>query len=202
MFKAIFRDMDLYKGIILAAVAMIPAAGWWAWSLQQRIQAGEIAVRRAEGRSGLLQQIGTMQRDVEEVHRNKRQGIAGDYRTFFQSQIFKSSQTPLSASDFTISTEQDRKVSSLRAIDSEVTIEFKRNGKDQYALPRDYINALLYNFENASKMWRLRHVRIRNENTERLVSQKRPPPPEFGDQWLVERLVFARRSPDPSARAR
>ena len=199
MFKAIFRDMDLYKGIILASVALLPAVGWWAWSLQERISAGNIAVRKAQGRGGLLQQIGLLQRDMEEVHANKVGGITSDFRTFFQSQIFASSKNPLGSTDFTISTEQNRKVSSLRAIDSEVTIEFKKNGKDPYALPRDYINALLYNFENASKVWRLRHVRIRNESTERLVSQRRPPPPEFGDQWLLEKLVFARRSPDPTA---
>ncbi len=154
----------------------------------------------AERRDGLLHQIGSLQREVEEVQENKLQtgntGQGGGHRRFFQGQIFDSSPTPMRTNDFTIGTEQDRRVSQLRAIDSEVTIEFKRDGKEPYALPRDYITALLHNFENFSQVWKLRNLRIKNEEAQRLVGQKKAPPPELVDRWLVERLVMARRRPD------
>ena len=199
MFKAIFRDMDLYKGIILASLVLLPAAGGWAWWVVGRIEAGEQARMSAERRDGLLHQIGSLQREVEEVQESKIQtggGPGGGHRRVFQGQIFDSSPTPMRTSDFTIGTEQDRRVSQLRAIDSEVTIEFKRDGKEPYALPRDYITALLHNFENFSQVWKLRNLRIRNEEAQRLVGQKKAPPPELVDRWLVERLVMARRRPD------
>lgn len=199
MLKNAFRDMDLYKGIIFASLILLPAAGWWAWSLDNRIRAGERAIATAE--TTLLREIGSLQTEVEEVQRNKLPGGGisgtGDHRVFFQNQIRGSSTTPLSSSDFTITPETEVTVRRLNAVDSEVTIEFARSGREDYALPRDYIMALLFNIESAPpQVWKLRHVRLRNEDTQRLVTQKQPPPPEIGDTWLVDGLKYARRSPD------
>lgn len=198
--RAVFRDMDLYKGIILASLVLLPAAGWWAWSLDSRIRLGEQAIRAAE--TSVLQAIGSLQAEVEEVQRNKLPGGGigtgtGDHRVFFANQIRGSSSSPLSSNDFRITPENDLRVPRLNAIDSEVTIEFKRSGKDDYALPRDYIMALLFNIESAQpQIWKLRHIKLRNEETQRLVSQKQAPPPEIGDMWLVDGLKYVRRSPD------
>ena len=57
--------------------------------------------------------------------------------------------------------------------------------------------ALLYNIESAQpQVWKLRQVRLRNEDSQRLVAQKQAPPPEIGDTWLLGQLKYARRSPD------
>ncbi len=197
MFKVLFRDMDLYKGIILASLVLLPAAGWWAWSLQTSIEKGELARVEAEKPGGLLQSIGSLQRDIEEVKVNLQRGVGGDHRTFFQTRIIKSSPTPLSDDDYVIGVEVDRSLRSLNAIDSEVSIEFKRRGREAFALPRDYINALLYNFENPPSIWKLRYLKLTNDDTKRSGGRRGlAPPPELADSWLLDRLVYARRRPD------
>ncbi len=197
MFKVLFREMDLYKGIILASLVLLPAAGWWAWSLQTSIEKGELAIRQAEGSGGLLQSIGGRQKEIEEVKANQRTVGTSDHRTFFQTRIIKSSPTPLSDDDYVIGVEVDRSLRSLNAIDSEVSIEFKRRGREAFALPRDYINALLFNFENPPSIWKLRYLKLTNEDIKGLGGRRGlAPPPELADSWLLDRLVYARRRPD------
>jgi len=41
---SLFRNMDAYKAVVVASLVLTPAAGWWAWSLNQDIALAQKAV--------------------------------------------------------------------------------------------------------------------------------------------------------------
>ena len=48
------KTMDLYKGIILMSVLLLPAGGWWVSKLQTEIEQCEDALYQATKNGGML----------------------------------------------------------------------------------------------------------------------------------------------------
>ncbi len=195
--KKIFADMDLYKGIILFAILAIPAAGIFAYMTNERLVNAKKAMADAKKSRGVVEQIGEGQNKLEQIKKNSSRGSAGDqYRLYFERQITASATQGLKRSDFQISNETSRKVAKLRAEDVEVTVSFRKDGKDEFPLPRTFINTVLRRCEgNSNGVWKVRQLKMRNKEVLETARGKKAPPRTVADNWVVDKLIFARRQP-------
>jgi len=195
--KNLFAEMDLYKGIILFSFLAIPAACYFAYSSQKNLETAQKAVRDATKRGGILENIGEYSNRLHTIQNAQRNNGGDQYRLFFERQILASAKDGIKRQDFTISNEQVRKVAKLRAEDREVSISFRRNNKDEFPLPRSYINQVLLRSEAQSRgVWKLRQLKIRNKEVLETSRGKKAPPRTVADEWVVDRMVFARRQPE------
>jgi hypothetical protein len=191
----LFKDMDLYKGIILLSIILIPAAcGFVVWVDGQIEEANE-ALAAAVRTNGELEQIGQARKELETVRENTDRTDGSDsHRLYFERSIMSAAKSGLKAEDFAISNEASR-AAGRSSQDQEVTITFRRDGKD-VPWPRDFISAALFNSEVRAKgVWRLRSLKIRNDEIRELGAGKKTPPKTVADTWRIEKLVFARREP-------
>lgn len=199
------RTMDLYKVIILLALLLLPAAGGWVWWLHNQIALTQRALLEATRPGGLIQEIGSLQKQMQTVVDNhSRVQLAQSHNEYFEGVLYGSAKGgSVSRDDFTISRAVEQKASigrDQRVVDYEVDITFGKQGagRTDYPLPRDYIFAALYNGER--QIWKLRSLEIVNATNERDLSGRKTPPPELEDKWIVRRLKFVRRTPAKDSR--
>lgn len=189
--------MDLYKGIILASLLLLPAAGGWGWWLQGRIDEAKKALGEAPR---LIEEIGSLQKQMETVVTNDtRAQQAQNASEYFERQLMASARGGgISRDDFSFSppTEQPSTIGrGQRVNDIEVDILFGKpgSGRTDFKLTRDYLFAVLFNSEQ--QIWKLRSLEIVNATDERRLSTFQTPPLELADEWIVKKMKFARRTP-------
>ena len=73
--KALFKDMDLYKGIILGCLVLIPVAAYFVYWVEGEIEIARRAIAAAERRGGDLTQIGQLRNDLETMSRLRDSSI-------------------------------------------------------------------------------------------------------------------------------
>ncbi|MCK5942944.1 MAG: hypothetical protein KAI24_13285 [Planctomycetes bacterium] len=197
------KDMDLYKGIILLSVVLLPLGGWWISSLDEQIVQCEAALRTATKPGGYLEEIGKLQKQIEIVAQNRRSVSIEDPRTYFEGQILAVSPD-LKPDDFSPKApKQDKEtVGRQKVTDHVVEIDWGR-GSDRKEFKMDFVYAVLFNCESGASaggasdgppsVWRLRTLKLTNSSAERL--RQKTPPPELEDRWHIEQMAFARREP-------
>jgi hypothetical protein len=196
------KQFDLYKWIIIVSLVAMPAVGGWLYWLQQQIDDGERAIANAtRPRTGELQTIGRLLQEIENQARSAGNVSAEDPGIYFDKQIRAASQGTLARNDYKIDPVSAQPHRDTNSIDRLYKIEFKRDNK-AFALGRDLLQAVLFMIEANSPAWRLRSLAMRNDTTKEMRSRGTQPPPEIEDNWLVEKMEFARREPDKSAAAR
>lgn len=193
-----FRNLDLYKVIILASIVLIPAALGFVYWVEGRLEVAQLALRDAEKRNGEIERIGALQRKLESVEKTASHvALRGeDHSLFFEQMISTSSGGTLKSTDFDIGPEQTVTVSALQAQDQEVKIAFRQQNQPM-KLPRDFIHALVFNVEsNGTQIWKLRQLEMRNLAV-KASSGGRAQAPEktIADDWELRQLTFARREP-------
>jgi hypothetical protein len=193
-----FRNLDLYKIIILLSIVLLPVAGFFAWWANDRLDLAQRSILEATKQGGLLEKIGQTQAQLQTIKENNRQGGTGpgsQHLLYFDRQIMKSAAGGLSSQDFQIGDEAQLTVSKPRATDFEVKIDFKRENKPLF-LRREFIDAMLWNCEASSAgVWKLRALSLKNKDALE-AGRKKPPPRTVEDEWRIDKLVFARREPD------
>jgi hypothetical protein len=204
----LFREMDLYKGIVLASLVLLPAAGFWVWSLDKQIQKVRSAVAEATRAGGLLEEIGTLQKKVDNVVANTSSDGVEQANTYFASQIMLTSGgVGLSENSFKflpVKTETTKLSETQSATDHIVTIDFQRD----LVLTREWVQAMLFNCESGARgagssaararqsIWKLRKFQMTNAGGgAKEFESKATPPPELEDKWIIRTLEFARREP-------
>lgn len=198
--KKLFQEMDLYKVIIILCALSLPLTGWWIYSLSNKIEAGRTSLARATRQgggkdSGDLEAIGTLMQQVEKIRTKQSDTGADAHRVHFQRQILSTEAKGLKTDDFIIGEIREVSLSSEKAKDQEVAITFKKDGAaEKAALPREFLNAMLYNCEFQS-IWKVRKFKISNKDTGPLYRSQKPPPPESGDEWFLDSLSFSKRVP-------
>ena len=204
-----FKDLDLYKGVILASLILLPGAGWMIHKRQQQIDAAQVKLRAAKREGGHLTEIGEMIQQIQTVENNRITGSgAGQYSVYFEDQVLAADRTKtFKSSDITISQAKQRNGvtgSKQRANDFAVTIDFKTDFKATW----EFLFAVLYNCESGARLagqesqqsmasiWKLSKLDIRNASFEEVRNGATPPLP-FQDAWIVRKngLEFARREP-------
>ncbi len=204
MLKRLLARLDLYKVLIFGCAVALPVLGWWIYSLQGRIAKGRSALNAAtrQGRTraeGELEAIGLYIKQIENLLKSGRpnEDIAEGHRVYFQKQITNTG-VDIRLDDFSIGEIETVPVAREKAIDQQVVVRFTRDGRDNTPLTRDFLNAVLFNCESQGP-WKLRQLKLRNKEVKDFVSAAKVPPPETGDEWILERMMFARRIPDPKA---
>jgi len=194
----LFATMDLYKAIILGCVVLLPVAGAWAYYEHEQLQAGQTAVGRALSD---IERIALLKKQVEEqVLNDRRTAGTEDPHVYFERVVTESVDTakgvPLKRNDYQINpnetsgeTRPARGAKRIYFTDLEVKLDFRRNGKEQFPLKRDFLNAVAFNAESQQQRWKLRNVTLRSATILGLSGSK-PPPAEIDDEWLVSDLTF------------
>jgi hypothetical protein len=209
----LFKSMDLYKGVILASIALLPAAGWWINKNQQGIEAANRAITEAIRPNGTLQRIAELQRKVELVANSSvgSSSATAEPEVYFQSQIYRSAKNgQLAKEDFNPSPARPEVAftgsSKQRATDYVVKIDFVKQGGKDLKVPRDFLFAVLFNCESGAStggagalpsVWKLRSLKVQN-GTEQLAAAlptRKTPPGELEDLWIIKDMQFARREP-------
>lgn len=195
------KDLDVYKLIIFASIVLIPAAGVFAYWQHQRLGEAEAAMRTATKRNGLLEQIGLLSKEIDTIKSSTRKGASNTgYRQYFENRILQSvTGGGLRPTDLLIGNEEATVVRKPRSVDYSVKIDFKRDSKP-LPLSREILYAILLNCEAYLKgVWKLRELEIVNVEAKG-TNGKKPPPKTVADNWIVSKMLFARREPDTSTR--
>ena len=201
------REMDLYKAIVLLSVVLLPLGAWLIKGLNEEIAACRRTIVDATKPSGILEQIGSLQRKVEVVVQNRQSTTDAITApgTYFEGQILAASAGGgIKVSDF-----QPREPKGERA-----TLPSKQNVEDfvvdidwvrrDMVVPLDFVFAVLFNCESGARaagdaaqqsVWKLRTLQIVNATNDALLNRHLTPPPELEDKWTIREMRFARREP-------
>jgi hypothetical protein len=189
-----FRELDLYKVIILVSLLLLPVAVGFVYWVDGQLATARAAIDAAERpNSGELEKIGLLQRQLQTVAQNAAavRTSGGSAAVFFQNQITTSSSGTVGSNDYEVSPEARSAVPQRRdAQDQVVTISFNK----ALALTRGFVHALIFNVESSgAQVWKLRQLNMRNAALAKLRNQA--PPKTVADDWEVVALKFARREP-------
>lgn len=202
-----FRNMDLYKGLILACLLLLPVGGYWVYTLDKHIDECHRAIAAATRKDGVLEEIGQLERKMDLIKSNRSLlDSLKDPGFYFDKQIRLSDKSgTLSSEDFSVPPIKDvpgRLNKQQKYIDKEQDIVFgkKGTGINDRTFGRDFIWALLYNCESGAgagtSIWKLRKLDIQNATDDKKLAAYRTPLPELEDKWIIRDLKFARRQPD------
>lgn len=202
------RNMDLYKGIVLLSLVLLPVGGWLVKRQNEDILACERAINEATRPGGLIEEIGKLQRKVEVVVQNKRSmsDAIKDPSSYFQDQILAAGGANLKTNDFqplppTTDVGFAPKGSKQKNTDHVVEIKWTR---DEMVVPMDFVYAVTFNCESGARaaaeqvqqsVWKLRELKLENAQDTRSLMAYKTPPQELPDRWLIKGMKFARREP-------
>lgn len=201
------REMDLYRALILICLLAMPVCGWWCYQTDLQIKDCEKAIQEATRSGGVLEQIGALQKKVEQVVLNKvtTSDATKQPRLYIEQQMMAAASQSLAPTDFSITDPKEETAqtgSKQKAVDYVAEVTWKR--KD-LSLSLAFIYAVLFNVESGARLgseqvglqsiWKLRQLSIVNATNERLATSLEVPPPELEDKWLIKTLTFARREP-------
>ena len=201
------KTMDLYKGIILMSVLLLPAGAWWVNDLQKKIESCEASLRDSTRAGGWLEEIGSLQKKIEMVAQNSRTTSRAieNPAVYFQGQIMSVSSN-IRANDFNPgkSKPENTTVGKQKVTDHVVDIKWGTSS-NKTKVRMDFIYAVLFNCESGARkgveatgspsVWRLRDVHVQNASADGWLSRKRTPEPEMEDAWYIKKMKFARREP-------
>jgi hypothetical protein len=210
------KEMDLYKGIVLLSVILLPIGAYYLSGLDKQLDDCRLALRNATKKGGYLEEIGRLQKKIETVALNdgSTKGAVENSKVYFETQIGLASNGKLSANAYRIVTPQPRTLKILKSKQSvtehKVKIEWGRPGQSGAdRLPKfkmDFIYAMLFNCESGAtdtrnsagglSVWRLKDLHLKNATMSGKNTRKGGvPDPELDDSWSIQTMVFARREP-------
>ncbi|MCB9879124.1 MAG: hypothetical protein H6835_16130 [Planctomycetes bacterium] len=203
---SLLRDMDLYKGIVLVSLLLLPAGWYWSNHLTKQIELCEKSIRESTRQGGYLEQIGKMQKQIELIAQNQltTSDSIKEPRTYFEGQIMTSAKG-LATNDFTTDgpkQEPSGMAGKGQADDYVMSIEWGKTLK----VDMEFVYAVIFNCESGARradaggqappsVWRLRNLSLVNASIERNTIGRNAPPPELGDEWHIADMKFARREP-------
>ncbi len=194
------KNLDLERAIILVSLLLMPVAGGWAYYLNNQIDAGLEARDAATKSKGFIERIATLQKQITQFKKGERAGDTDTEPRLYFEKAVRDAQAKdtvdIGRADFSIAVDRRLKaVTGNRKLkDTELTMNFRKQGRTAYAVGRSFINAFIFNVEvGGSRVWKLRNFRMVNELYKELRGKKEMPPEEIPDRWFPEKLVFARR---------
>lgn len=153
----LFSNFDLYKGVIVASLVLLPATGWWIQSTRAAIEKANKAVTEATKAGGLLEEIGALKQQLVVVERNRvsTSSQTGSTDLYFEGQIFRSGVSgQLQKDQFKISPPREENVMTGEkqpAKDVVVKIDWQPRGGKDFTFARDFLFAVLFNCESNAR---------------------------------------------------
>lgn len=206
----ILQNFDLYKGVILASLLLLPAAGLWIRSTQNAIERADTAIFNATKPGGYLEEIGKLQKQLRTVEDNRASASTqtGDASVYFAGQIFRSASSgQIDKNQFNIAPQREEPATTGKkqlVKDIIVKIDWAPRGGKEFTFSREFLFAVLFNCESSARgkdsaplpsIWKLSSIKIVNASASKLMTQQLAPPAELQDEWIVSNLQFARREP-------
>jgi len=204
-----FRNMDLYKVIVLLSFVVLPLGGWWCYRLDEQIVASRAAIKEATRPGGLMETIGSLQKKIEIVAQNRR--ITSDtitqHRTYFEGQLIAAGGAQLKTTDFKIEDPKEEVVNLPRQKVTDYVVDVTWLRRD-LPVQLEFIYAVAFNCESGAasagatsrnSVWKLRELSIVNATDDRMMQSSKTPPPELADRWTIRTMKFARREPRKGA---
>ncbi|MEQ1631645.1 MAG: hypothetical protein ABL997_04690 [Planctomycetota bacterium] len=206
----LFANFDLYKGVILASLILLPGAAWWIQSKRTAIENANRALTEATKPGGLLEEIGKLNKQLKTVEENRvnTSSQTGSTDLYFQGQIFRSAMAGQLATDqFKINPPRDENVTAGQkqpVRDIIVKIDWLPRGGKDFTFLRDFLFAVLFNCESSARspnseplpsIWKLYTLKMTNATIAKSLAQQLAPPAELADEWIVREMAFARREP-------
>lgn len=199
------KTMDLYKGIILLSLVLLPLGGWWVSKLDTEIKSCKTALREASKSGGWLEEIGSLQKKIEVVAQNRSttSGAIQMPSAYFEGQVMAVSGD-LKQDDFSLrnATQDKVTIGKQKLTDHVVPIDWGK-GRDQKKFKMDFVYAVVFNCESGARqnmavsgppsVWRLRNLHLVNATDPN--NRNKVPAPEMQDAWLIKEMKFARREP-------
>ena len=191
--------LDLEKIIIILCLLGIPAVGVWIYSLNQGLEDARVAMG---SRTKLLREIHATHEQINKTKRANNDVNISSPSVFFEKRLVASQ----GGGDGFIKAEQMRlkfdETSVRRAgagkvigKDTEAKVQFfEESGRKPLLLSRSFINAFIVNCESPAPVWRLRSLKITNKDFKE-AKKAAPKGLELLDNWFVDTMAFARRSP-------
>lgn len=211
----LFANFDLYKGVILASVVLLPGVGWWIQSTRTAIETANKAVNEAIKAGGLLEEVGKLQKQLKTVEDNRvsTSSQTGSTDLYFEGQIFRSAVSgQLQKDQFKISPPREENVMTgekQQAKDIVVKIDWQPRAGKEFTFYRDFLFAVLFNCESSARsanteplpsIWKLYKLKMVNATVAKSLAQQLTPPAELADEWIVNEMSFARREPRKDAK--
>ncbi|MCA8976806.1 MAG: hypothetical protein KDC98_18940 [Planctomycetes bacterium] len=198
-------QIDLYTGLILVCVVLLPICAWWCMKTNEAIDACKVAVREATRSGGYLEQIGALKKNIEIVNENRSGNDPMSPKTYFDGQIVAAAVGGgVASTDFNIIGPKSETLTlpgSKQKVDDYI-IDIQWTNKE-HVLKLGFIESLLWNCESGAglgsnnglqSIWKLQQLQIVNTSDDSLKSFDTPPP-ELQDRWAIRELKFARREP-------
>jgi hypothetical protein len=200
-----FRQMDLYKVVILISIVLLPVTGWWINHSTQEIAVAQKAVADA---AKWLEQIGKTRSELDIIRNNVVSDLEQAVKSpsvYFETQIVRSAAGTINPSDFKVNTEKEDH-SQQHATDYLARIEFLRKGNKGLEITREILFAILFNCESGARgkdvpvqsIWKLQQIEVQNASSsaQERISNHKTPPSELEDRWSLPRpIYFVRREP-------
>ncbi len=199
MFKKLFSDMDLFKGVILGSVVVILGLSVWGWRLYDRLQTGKRAMAAAKADD--IASLATLQKQMQQLKYDqlkiKGQINDDDPTTYFYAVITDYGKVP--RDPYKLKPEKGGGTNIPNAEDREMVVDFSgaQVGKSKYYLTRNTIWTIIYNIEALSPRWKLRELKLRPKEEVEKTGRIAAYPETLSDEWMVDKMVFASRAPKP-----
>jgi hypothetical protein len=207
-----FRQMDLYKIVILISIVLLPVTGWWINHTMQEIAVAQRAVVDAAKPGGWLERIGKTRGDLEVISKNvgTTDEAAKAPQTYFETQIMRSAAGAFSTSDFKVLLDKEDHALAggdrQKVTDYTARIEFLRKGNKGIDITREILFAVLFNCESGARgkdiptqsIWKLQSLEVQNTtaSAQDKFSNHKAPPSELEDRWsTIKPIIFVRREP-------
>ena len=160
---SLLRNMDLYKGIVLVSLLLLPAGWYWSNHLTKQIDLCKKSITAATRQGGYLEEIGKMQKQIELIAQNQltTSDSIKEPRTYFEGQIMTSGKG-LATNDFT--TDGPKQESSGlagkgQADDFVMSIDWGKELK----VKMDFVYAVIFNCESGARAGRSEERRVGKE---------------------------------------
>ena len=196
------KNLDLEKMIIRLCLLGLPMTGGWIYALKTGIEEADEAFATCDP---IIQKIHGLHVLIDQTKRELTPMVDLDTPDIYFENVAmvsqKNSGDDLHREDIRITEASRRKVRNdgsgpVIGEDIEIKVEFGI-AKDRRRIPlsRSFINAFIVNCESRSPIWRLRNLKITNKAFKTLRTTRAPPDLELTEEWIVNELLFARRTP-------
>jgi len=194
-----FRNLDGFKIVILISLACVLGFTVWGYLLYDRVAAAETAVTSADSE---IKRIASVQQQILDMQQQERDSGSATYSNLapqiYMDRILTEYGMITDKNLYNVIEDREHSVSKLPAVDKEFEVQFRQqsgNRVEPVYVPRDNLFAIIFNAEARAPQTKLRSLHMRAKEFDTRGRGLKTYPESLSDEWRVDRLRFASRSP-------